>query len=55
MLDFIKRRRIQRLYNQAMILWIEDLDDMIVRLDEAVTELSKDLADLTDFVEDNLD
>jgi hypothetical protein len=55
MLKYIKRRRTQRLVNQAMILWIEDLDDMIVRLDDAVTELSKDLADLTDFVEAELD
>lgn len=55
MFDFIKRRRTQRLVDQAIILWIEDLDDMIVRLDEAITDLAKDLADLTDFVEDNLD
>jgi len=55
MLKYIKRRRTQRLVNQAMILWIEDLDDMIMRLDDAVTDLAKDLADLTDFVEDNLD
>lgn len=55
MLKYIKRRRTQRLVNQAMILWIEDLDDMIVRLDDAVTDLSRDLQDLTDFVEDRLD
>lgn len=55
MFNLIKRRRTQRLVNQAIILWIEDLDDMIVRLDEAITELSRDLADLTDFVEAELD
>lgn len=55
MFNFIKRRRTQRLVDQAIILWIEDLDDMIVRLDEAITELSRDVADLTDFVEAELD
>jgi len=55
MLNYIKRRRTQRLVNQTMILWIEDLDDMIMRLDDAITELSRDLQDLTDFVEDRLD
>jgi len=55
MIKYIKTRRTQRLVNQSMILWIEDLDDMIMRLDEAVTELSRDLQDLTDFVEDRLD
>lgn len=55
MLKYIKRRRTQRLVNQTMILWIEDLDDMIVRLDDAITDLSRDLQDLTDFVEDRLD
>lgn len=55
MFKYIKRRRTQRLVNQTMILWIEDLDDMIERLDDAVTELSRDLQDLTDFVEDRLD
>lgn len=55
MFKFYKRRKIQQLTSQAMVMWIEDLDDMIARLDDAVTDLSKDLADLTDFVEDNLD
>lgn len=55
MFNLIKRRRTQQLVDQAIILWIEDLDDMIVRLDEAITELSRDLADLTDFVEAELD
>lgn len=55
MLKYIKRRRTQRLVNQAMVLWIEDLDDMIMRLDDAVTDLSRDLQDLTDFVEAELD
>jgi hypothetical protein len=55
MIKYIKQRRTQRLVNQTMILWIEDLDDMIVRLDDAITELSRDLQDLTDFVEDRLD
>lgn len=55
MFYFTKRRKIQQMTNQAMVMWIEDLDDMIMRLDDAVTELSKDLADLTDFVEAELD
>jgi hypothetical protein len=55
MFYFTKRRKIQQMTNQAMVMWIEDLDDMIMRLDDAITELSKDLQDLTDFVEENLD
>lgn len=55
MFNFNKRRKIQRLTNQAMVMWIEDLDDLIVKLDDVVVNLRKDLEDLTDFVEDRLD
>jgi hypothetical protein len=55
MLKHIKRRKTQKTINQTMVLWIEDLDDMIVLLDHNLTELRKDLDDLIDFIEDNLD
>ena len=55
MFNLKKRRKIQRLTQQATVMWIEDLDDLIVKLDEAVVSLRKDLEDLTDFVEDRLD
>lgn len=55
MRNYFKRRKSQKLYNEALVLWIEDLDDMIARLDEAITDLSQDLQDLTDFVEAELD
>jgi hypothetical protein len=55
MFNYLTRRKTEQLTNRAIINWLEDLDSMIVLLDDAITELSKDLADLTDFVEENLD
>ena len=55
MFNFTHRRKTEQLTNRAIVNWLDDLDGMIVILDAAIAELRKDLEDLTDFVEDNLD
>ena len=55
MFHFTHHRKNQQLTNQALLAWIEELDDMIELLTDNLNELRKDLEDLTDFVEDNLD
>jgi len=55
MFNFIKRRKTQKTINKAIVDWLDDLDSLIVVLDHNLTELRKDLEDLTDFVEDKLD
>jgi hypothetical protein len=55
MLYFTHHRKKQQMNNQALIAWMDELDDMIELLTDNLNELRKDLEDLTDFVEDNLD
>ena len=49
------KRKPQHIVNQATAIWIEDLEDLIILMQNDLEELKKDLEDLTDFVEDNLD
>ena len=55
MFKFIKRRRTQKTINAALLGWMDDLDSLIALLDHDIIELRKDLEDLTDFVEAELD
>lgn len=54
-LFFTHKSKTQKLLNQAMVLWLEDLEDLITLIQHDIEELQKDLNDLTDFVEDTLD
>jgi hypothetical protein len=55
MRKFIARRKSQKIVNQAIVIWLEDLEDLITLIQRDIEELSKDLGDLTDFVESELD
>jgi hypothetical protein len=55
MFKYISRRKTQQTINAALADWMDDLDSLIVILDHNLTELRKDLEDLTDFVESELD
>lgn len=55
MRKYFKARKSQKIVNQAIVIWLEDLEDLITLIQNDIEELQKDLADLTDFVEDNLD
>ncbi len=55
MFKFIKRRKMQQLTQRAVVDWVSDLDSLIVLIEYDLAQIRKDLEDLTDFVEDNLD
>jgi uncharacterized coiled-coil protein SlyX len=38
-----------------MVVWLEELDDIITVIQHDIEELQKNLEDLTDFVESELD
>jgi hypothetical protein len=55
MFKYISRRKTQQTINAAIAGWMDDLDSLIALLDHDIIELRKDLEDLTDFVESELD
>lgn len=49
-----KKQPEQRLINQALTSWLEDLDSLLLLIEQDVAQLMQEIADLTDYVEDNL-
>jgi hypothetical protein len=55
MRKFFKKRQSRKIVNKAIVIWLEELDDLITLIQHDIEILHNDLQDLTDFVEDRLD